>query len=178
MGVLGSKGSNALKYWGDILASAYANKSTADMWTAIRQTQATYGLAKPGADAIDVSVLRGYANKIANGAAAFASAAPTDSITPQMMGVAPFTAQDQAGIAATPTFQVRFQNIVQADDGTQTTVWQTSVFSPGTLPATVGELQDAIETDAGELAAQSDGGSINTPKGTSLGVANIEISVV
>lgn len=178
MGVLGNYGTNALKYYGSILASAYANLSTADMWTAIRTTQAQYNLPSPQASAPDVSVIRGYANRIVAGANAFAAANPEDSITADMMAVAPYTSNDLNAIAATPTYQVRYLNTVQADDGTTTQVWNTSVFTASDFPDTVGGLQDAIDTNAQELAAQGSASSATTPRGVSISTSNYEITLV
>lgn len=178
MGVLGKYGGNALKYYGSILASAYQNLSTADMWTAIRTTQAQYGLTTPGASAPDVSVIRGYANRIVAGAAAFDAADPGDSITSDMMAVAPYTMRDLNSISTNPIYQVRYLNTVQADDGTTTQVWNTSVFTAADFPDTVGGLTDAIQTNASELAAQGIDSSTTTPRGTSIGVSNIEITLV
>lgn len=178
MGVLGKYGGNALKYYGTILQSAYQNLSTADMWTAVRNTQQTYGLPTPQASAPDVSVIRGYANRIVAGAGAFAAAAPSDTITADMMAVAPYTSRDLNSISVNPVYQVRYQNTVQANDGTVTTVWNTSVFTAADFPGTVGALQDAINTNASEIAAQGSQGSTNTPQGTSVGTANYEITLV
>lgn len=178
MGVLGRFGTNALKYWANILNSAYAGDSTADMWTKIRNQQAEYGLDRPGASAPDVSVLRGFANRIVNGARAFAAAADTDTITDAMMAVAPYTANDLAGIATAPTYHVRYQNVIQAADGTITEVWNTSVFTAADFPGTVGELKDAIDTHATEIAAQGGASDSNTPRGTSLGTDFYEITLI
>jgi hypothetical protein len=178
MGVLGKYGGNALKYYGSILASAYANLSTADMWTAIRTTQAQYGLDRPGATAPDVSVIRGYANRIVNGAKALAQAAPADSITPDMMAVAPYTSRDLNAIATSPVYHVRYLNTVQSSDGTVTQVWNTSVFTAADFPDTVGALQDAIDTNAAELAAQGIDTSTTTPKGVSVATSDYEITLV
>lgn len=178
MSVLGQYGPNALKYWGSILASAYQGASTADMWTSIRQAQADYGLAKPGASAPDVSVLRGYANRIVAAAGNLAAAAPTDVITAAMTAIAPYTSSDLAGIAANPTYMVRFVNTVQAPDGSTIDVHQTAVFTAAQMPTTVGELQDAIDQNGVELAAQGSDQSSTTPRGTSLGTSQLEITVV
>ena len=178
MGVLGRYGSNALKYYGSILASAYENKSTADMWTSIRTAQANYGLPKPGASAPDVSVIRGYANRIVAGAQALATASESDAITSDMMAVAPYTSRDLNAIAVSPVYHVRFLNTVQADDGTVTQTWQTSVFTAADMPGTVGELADAINTNATELAAQGGASDSNTPRGVSVTTSNYEITLV
>lgn len=178
MGVLGKYGSNALKYWGSILASAYEGASTADMWDAVHADQQRYGLPKPGASAPDVSVLRGYANRIVAGAQALAEADPGDAITADMMAIAPYTANDLNGIAVNPTYHVRYLNTVEADDGTVTTAWQTSIFTAVDMPGTVGALADAINSDASELAAQGGQSTENTPRGVSVSTSNYEITLV
>jgi hypothetical protein len=178
VGVLGSYGPNALKYWGAILASAEQHLNVQDMWSAIRDLQAQYGLPAPGVTAPDVMVLRGYANRLVNGADALAAASPSDTILPAMMGVGPYTSSDLSGLAAQPTYQVRFLNQVQLADGTVSEVWQTAVFGASDMPQTVGDLQASIETGAGELAAQGSESSTTTPRGTSLGVSGISITVV
>ena len=178
MGVLGQYGPNALKYWGAILGSAEAGLSVADMWTQIRAVQQQYGLPAPGASAPDVMVLRGYANAIVNGSRALAAANPADSILGSMTGIGPYTASDVSGLAVNPTYQVRYSNTVQLNDGTTTSVWQTSVFTAADMPGTVGDLQAAIEQNASELAAQGSETSSTTPKGTSLGVTSLSITVV
>lgn len=178
MGVLGRYGGNALKYYGDILASAYANLSTADMWTAIRNTQATYGLPTPGASAPDVSVIRGYANRIVAGARNLAAADPGDLITADMMAVAPYTSRDLNAISTDPVYQVRYQSTVQASDGTVSTRWTTSVYNASQFPSTVGELNDAVFTDASELTAQAAQQTGGESGGTLLSVDNLEITLV
>ena len=178
MGVLGQYGPNALKYWGAILGSAEAGLSVAAMWDRIRAVQQQYGLPAPGASAPDVMVLRGYANAIVNGSRALAAANPSDTILPSMMGIGPYTSNDLAGLAANPTYQVRYLNTVQLNDGTTTDVWQTSVFTAANWPGTGADLQAAIEQNASELAAQGSETSSTTPKGISLGVAGLSITVV
>jgi hypothetical protein len=178
MGVLGKYGSNALKYFGSIMASAYAGDSTAGMWTSIRQTQAQYGLSRPGATAPDVSVIRGYANRIVAGARNLNNADDGDVITADMMAVAPYTSRNLNSISTNPIYQVRYQNTVQADDGTITTVWNTSVFTGTDFPGTVGALRDAISNDAAELAAQGSDASTTTPRGTSVSTGQLEITLV
>jgi hypothetical protein len=178
MGVLGKYGSSALKYYGDILASAYQNLSTADMWSAIRNTQATYGLPNTQTSVPDVSTIRGYANKIVNGARAFAAADPSDSITSDMMAVAPYTSGDLNSIATNPTYQVRYQVDVQASDGTVSTRWSISVYTAADFPDTVGGLIDSTNANAEEMAAQAAQQTGGESGGTSLGTSNHEITLV
>lgn len=178
MGVLGKYGGNALKYYSDIIGAAYANLNTSDMWAAIRAKATYYGLPSPQTTPPDVSTIRGYANRIVAGAQALARAAPTDSITADMMAVAPYTSRDLNAIAVNPVYHVRFQNTVQSSDGTVTQVWNTSVFTAADFPDTVGALRDAIDTNAAELAAQGKDISTTTPKGTSVATSNYEITLV
>src|SRR6267154_1979877 len=178
MGVLGTYGSSALKYYNKILNSAYANQSTADMWIGIHAQAAEYGLSSPQTQPPDVSVIRGFANRIVNGARALAAASPDDSITAAMMWTAPYTARTQQDIAVNPIYHVRYQNTVQAADGTISTRWATSVFTATDMPDTVGALQDAIDTNAAEMTAQAAQQTAGESGGTSLGTSNLEISLV
>ena len=178
MGVLDRYGSNALKYYGSILASAYEGLNTVDMWRGIHAAQEQYGLERPGASAIDATVIRGFANRIVAGARAFAAAADTDTITSDMMAIAPYTSRDRNAIAVSPVYHVRFKNTVQADDGTITETWQTSVFTAADMPGTVGGLTDSINDTATELAAQGGASDSNTPRGVSVSTSDYEITLV
>lgn len=176
-GVLGRYGASALKYWGSILASAYANASTADMWVAIRGAQQAYGLDRPGTSAPDVSVLRGYANRIANASRAFNGASRSDTLTSDMMAVAPYTSNDLNAIATTPTYQVRgFVSVTQAD-GTVTGNWMTMVYTGANMPGTVGGVIDSFTAQASDLTAAASG-QTGTPTGTLTSVSGFEIAVV
>lgn len=178
MSVLGSNGPAALKYWGTILASAYKRDSTADVYVGIRNSQAEYGLPTLQASVIDISVIRGFATRIANGARAFDAASPGDSITSSMMAVAPYTSNSYDAIAVNPTYQVRYQVTMAAPDGSISTVWSQSVYTTANFPGTVGELQDSVQFNATQTmanAAQQTGGASG---GTVLSTGSIEISVV
>lgn len=178
MGVLGKYGGAALKYWGDILASAYQNLSTADMWQAIHRTQQQYGLPKAGASAPDVSVIRGYANKVANASRLLNTSPDSATIGPDMMAIAPYTSRDYNAITTTPAYHVAFKNTVELADGTITEVWQTSVFTAADFPDTVGGLVAAIDTNAQELAAQAGESTSTTPRGKSLFTSNLQVLLV
>ena len=176
-GVLGRYGGSALKYWGSILASAYAGASTADMWTAIRGAQQAYGLDRPGTSAPDVSVLRGYANRIANAARSFGAANPGDALTSDMMSVAPYTLNDLNGIATAPTYHVRgFVTTAQAD-GSVTSNWMTMVYTGSNMPGTVGGVIDSFTSQASDLISAASG-QTGTPTGTLTNVSGFEITVL
>jgi hypothetical protein len=178
MGVLGRYGSNALKYYGSILASAYNNLSTADMWESVRAAQAQYGLPTPQASAPDVSVIRGYANRIVAGARNLAAADDGDVIAANMMAVAPYTSNDLNGIATNPTYQVRYQVTWQTSDGVTNQRWNTSVFTAANFPGTVGELRGTIDFNASELLAQAAQQTGGQSGGTLLNTSNLEITLV
>jgi hypothetical protein len=178
VGVLGRYGTSALKYYIDIISAAYANKNTSDMWVDIRARAADYGLPSPQTQAPDVSVIRGYANRIVNGARTLAAAQPSDTITSDMMAVAPYTSRDLNAISVDPVYQVRYQATIQGSDGTVSTRWSTSVYNATQFPSTVGELQDGITTDASEWVAQAAQQTGGESGGTLLGVGNLEITLV
>lgn len=178
MGVLGRYGSSALKYYGDILASAYAGLNATDMWAAIHRTQAQYGLPTAQTQPPDVSVIRGFAGKIVAGARRLAAADPGDVITADMMANAPYTSRDVNAITVDPVYQVRYESTLQAADGTVSTRWATTVFNASQFPSTVGGLRDAVFTDASELAAQAVQQTGGESGGTLLSVGNLEITLV
>ena|SRR5882762_1376661 len=178
MGVLGKYGGSALKYYGDILASAYQGLNVTDMWTSIRNTQATYGLPTTQTSVPDVQTIRGLANKIVNGARTLAAASGTDAITRDMMAVAPYTSRDLNAINTTPIYHVRYQVTVQASDGTVSNRWSFSVFTAADMPGTVGALRDATDTAAEEMTAQAAQQTGGESGGTSLGTSQHEITLV
>lgn len=178
MAFLDKYGGSALKYYQDILSAAYNNVSNTDMWNTIRSSAARYGFPSPQTQPPDVSKIRGWANKIVAGAQAFAAASPSDTITRDMMSYAPYSSRNAASIDTNPIYQVRYQNIIQASDGTISTVWSTSVYNAVNMPATVGGLVDAINTDAEEWAAQAAQQTAGESGGTSLGTQGHEITLV
>lgn len=178
MSVLGKYGGNALKYWGSILAAAYAGASNQDMWISIHANAAAYGLPSPQTQPPDVSVIRGYANRIVNASRALNTAAGTDAITPDMMAVAPYTASTAQDLAAAPTYHVRYLGTTQAADGTISTRDGFSVFTSADMPATVGGLQAAIDANHAEMVAQAAQQTGGASGGTSLGTSRLEITVV
>lgn len=178
MGVLGRYGTSALKYYGEIIAAAYANKNVTDMWADIRTRATQYGFPSPQTQPPDVSTIRGYANRIVNGARNLAAANDSDSITSDMMAVAPYTSNDLNGIAVNPTYQVRYQVTWQSSDGTQNTRWNTSVYTASNFPDTVGALRDHINFSASELLAQAAQQAGGQSGGTLLSTDNLEITLV
>jgi hypothetical protein len=167
-----------LKYWGNILAAAQSGATTQQLWDSIRASQQEYGLDTPGASASDIAVLRGYANRLMNSSVAYNSAAEDQAITADMMSMAPYTDRSAESVNTNPVYQVRFLNNIQLPDGSTVQSWQTSVFAAEDMPFTVGDLNSALQFNAQQLAQSGSESSSTTPKGTSLGVSSINISVV
>jgi len=178
MSILPRFGASALKYYHAILASAYEGLNTHDMWQKIYTAQNQYGLPTPQTQPPDVSVIRGFANKIVNGARTLARASNNDTITSDMMGYGAYTVNDYNTIAANPTYQVRYQVVWQKPDGTTETRWNTSVFTNTDFPDTVGELRTQIRFNADELIQQANQQVGGESGGTLLGTGSLEITVV
>lgn len=178
MGLLERFGGSALKYYQTILSAAYKNLSNSDMWAAIHRQAANYGLPSPQTQPPDASVIRGFANRIVNGARNLAAAQPTDTITSDMMWYAPYTSRDYNAITTDPKYQVRYKVFWQTSDGTINDRWNTSVFNASNFPGTVGELQDTIDFNASELLAQAAQQTGDKSGGTLLSTEQLEITLV
>lgn len=178
MGVLERFGGSALKYYQTILSAAYQNLSTSDMWAAIHRQAANYGLPSPQTQPPDASVIRGFANRIVNGARNLAAASDSDTITSDMMWTAPYTSRDYNAITTNPMYQVRYQVQWQTSDGTVNTRWNTSVFNASNFPSTVGDLRDTIDFNASELLAQAAQQTGDKSGGTLIGTSQLEITLV
>lgn len=178
MSILPRFGGSALKYWGTILTAAYQNLNNSDMWTAIHRQAANYGLPSPQTQPPDASVIRGFANRIANGARTLAGASNSDSILPTMMGYAPYTSRDQASIDTAPVYSVRYQMVYQDANGDVQTKWSQSIYTNANFPAKVGDLRVSIRTNAEEMVAQMAQKTGGASGGTLLGTGSLEISLV
>ena len=178
MGVLGRYGPSALKYYQTILSAAYQNINVQDMWTAIHRQSSNYGLPTPQTQPPDVSVIRGYANRIVNGARNLAAADDSNTITADMMYTAPYTSRDQQSIAVNPIYSVRYQVTWTNPDGVTNSRWNTSVFTATNFPGTVGELRDTINFNASELLAQAAQQAGGQSGGTLVSTQNLEITLV
>lgn len=178
MGVLERFGGSALKYYQTILSAAYQNLNNSDMWAAIHRQAANYGLPTPQTQPPDASVIRGFANRIVNGARTLAAASDGDVITSDMMAIAPYTANDYNTITTNPTYSVRYKVTWQTPDGVENSRWNTSVYSASTFPDTVGGLRDSINFNASELLAQAAQQIGGQSGGTLIGTSNLEITLV
>jgi len=139
----------ALAYWPQIELAAAERMTTADLWSTIQDAAEELGLSSPGVTLRGVSQLRSIATQIQASGRRLETLADAADLTGQHIAEAPWS-RSMAEQNALGIYQVRYQHTTLTADGPETN-WRTSVFY-GQLPGTVGELRDAIEEDAGQLA--------------------------
>ena len=164
------------RYWNEIYHGAAVRTSTEDLFAAIRQRADTLGLPSVGVGANVISQLRSYASRMTTSAYRLNAASPESILDGRMLAEAPWS-RSTAAQNAMSVYHVGFDHTIQDDEGNLKTVRQTIVI-PGSLPSTVGELQDLIAGEAALLASESPGTSNTSPHGTSISVENLAITVV
>jgi hypothetical protein len=127
-------------------------------YTATRLQQAAAYIADnleidlPFSTYTSLSVLYGYAKRMSNASDAVHSADEEDYIQAQHIAVPPW-ARDQQAMNTNPIHHVQYMFTYLDENGFAQTEYKTSVFEyPQQLPATIGELKDAITEDAQALA--------------------------
>jgi len=163
-------------YWPQIYGGAAAGLSTSDLFANIRQRASDLGLPSVGIGASVISTLRSYASRMVSTANKLNASDPTTPISAGLIAQPPWS-RSLAEQSSMPVYNVGFLHTVQTDEGETLSVWQTMVFT-GTIPSTVGELQDAVASEAQRLASEATGDSKGTPRGTSLGVSQLNITAV
>lgn len=151
MSDLSDHGKRAMAYWPFIDQAGRERWTTERLWGAIREAHANSDVPLPMATVRGVSELRSYAGRIRETSAALDRADPAHTLDRRFMAEAPW-ARDLAERNASPLYQVRFQHTV-VREGVETTEWRTSMIYGHDFPSTVGELNDALELDAAEMAA-------------------------
>lgn len=136
-------------FWGTAQAAAREGYTTAQYWQALNEHAQSLGLDRPEISAIDASRLRGQAGRGLRAAQALQGSELNTAITGDMISVAPYS-RDLASRNSYGQWQVRFAHTVIGEEG-EDTQYRSVVFS-GQLPYTVGELMDAVEGDAIEMA--------------------------
>lgn len=139
----------AMAYWGVIEQATRDRLGTAEIWQAIREQAAASGLDSPGVTAQDVSRLRGLAGNVRATSARLENADTGYALDSTMIARAPW-ARPLAERNTLPLYQVRFEHTTE-NNGETTTEWRTVMFR-NTLPTTVGELIDALQQDAEQMA--------------------------
>lgn len=142
----------ALGFWGVIEHATAQRLPTAELWRALRDAAGAAEGEPLGFGAADVSVIRGYANRIATSAAAFNTSDPGVAVDASMVAQAPWARPPDVQNAA-PRYQVRYLANTLDPSGNPAQEWRTSMFS-GQLPTTVQGVLDAVEQDAIGVAAE------------------------
>lgn len=141
----------ALGYWWDLVAGAAQQG-----FTAAETVQLANGIAKDLGGSLSfqentaISQLYGYARRIENAGNSFTSASPDKFIDSSMIADAPW-ARVESEQNAYPIYNVKFTYTYLDSAGNEISTTKTSVFKNG-LPATVGELTQAVLDDAESLA--------------------------
>lgn len=149
MSELGLNNPQSLQYWGSIEGAVRSGANTQGVWDAIRSAQASLGNSAPGIDIRDVSKMRSSAVGVRESARQFGNADGLSPVLGSYMATAPW-ARDLSDRNTLGMWQVRFEHTF-TDNGIERTAWRTTMFQ-GTLPPTVGDLQDAVDQDAQEMA--------------------------
>lgn len=139
----------AMAYWPQIEGSAARHDTTASLWASINAAAAELGLTSPGVSAIAVNRLRAMATGIQRRSDQLAALPNSKRLTSGLVSQAPWS-RSLAEQRALPKFQARFQHTF-TKNGDSVTEWRTSVWD-GKLPRTIGQLRDAIDLDAQNMA--------------------------
>lgn len=167
MSDLSPEARQALAYWGVIERAARERMTTADLWSGIRQAAADLGLEAPGVTARGVAQLRGIAGGVQASSRNLARTDREFSLEARHVAQAPWSRPPELQNALA-MHQVRFLHTTMTPTGEQSE-WRTVVMTGG-LPATVGDLVDAVEGDAIELARKYGGDHV--------GVSGLQILAV
>lgn len=148
----------ALAYWGEIEYAAANRLTTADLWASLRAAAAELGQESPGVTVQQVNEVRHLATGIQAASRRLERIDPSSSIRDgRLIAEAPWS-RSLAERSALPMYQVRYQHTVDGPNGVET-AWRTSTFR-GELPRTLGDLQDAIDEDAENLADKYGGAHV------------------
>lgn len=142
-------GARASVFWGTAQKAAREGYTTAQYWDALKAHAESLGLESPEISAVQASRLRGRAGAGLRAANTLQGSPLDTAITGDMISLAPYS-RDLASRNAYGQWQVRFAHTVNVD-GEEQSEYRSVVFT-GQLPYTVGELQDAVEQDAIQLA--------------------------
>jgi hypothetical protein len=142
-----------LPYWGIIVTSVAQRASTADLWAAVRAGAQIEGNQLTGVRVQDMNVLRSIAASQQRSISSLQSLLPGNALDARNIGrdLSSRSLQDQS---LAPRWIVRFEHDVVVQGQLQT-LWRSSVFE-GQLPSTKGDLMNALESDAAELAKDYD----------------------
>lgn len=154
----GPEDNPAYAYWPQIEYAAARRMPTADLWATLRDAAAELGLDSPGVTVQQVNQVRSWATGIQAASRRLERLDPSYSISDgHLIAEAPW-ARSPGEREALPMYQVRYEHTVDGPNGPETN-WRVSTFR-GSLPRTLGDLQDAIEEDAENLADKYGGAHV------------------
>lgn len=141
-----------MAYWGAIQVAASERGGMSGVWNAIREQAAAVPGGAPLPPFLGVNEAYAAAVRLRNAGEALGAALELEqrtglpqSIGPGMMSYAPWS-RPLDEIATFAKYQVRFNATFTALDGSQFSQWLTASFTAADMPATAGELADALAT--------------------------------
>lgn len=138
--------------WNDIIWAVSHGYTTTDTVSAFANVARDLGGGLSFAESGAIATLYGYANRMQHAADAFQAASLEDQIMPEHIGVPPW-ARDEQVMNTAPIWHATFLYEAVDADGNVISEYRTTVFEM-TLPDTVGELADDIQSDAEAMAAK------------------------
>lgn len=143
----------ALGYWWNLISDAARGGFTVtDTVTAASDIAATVGRTVSFAENQAISTLYSFARQEVNAGNAFLAGEPGQGITASMISTPPY-ARDLQEQNTYPLYHVKFEYTYIDQAGNTITSFRTSAF-PDQLPATIGELTQAVLDDAEGMAAK------------------------
>lgn len=155
-----------MEFWGSIQSAVTQHGSTQELWQAIRTQSELTGRAIPAGAFLAANQLRSLAVGIRTASEALADLTPSEAITGQVIGQAPYGRSLETQALA-PAWEVRFLNHLMVE-GEEEAVWNTTYFY-GNLPATVEELNREVLGEAQTLASHYE--SLGT-----MGISNLQVN--
>lgn len=173
---LSDAGKAVLQYWGAISSAVESRADTAAVVQSIRDREGIPEGPIPGFTLQGLNEIRSAAVSVRTAEQSFGAALADSQRTGQavaidssMMAVAPWARGEQV-LTAMATYQVQFQVQTLNALGEAESTWLTAMYPGGILPATTGELIDALGT-YGQLS-----GSL--PQGDFAGIGDVRIMAV
>lgn len=133
----------ARAYSGIVQAAVAVRASTADIWAAIRDAQATAERTYPQVSLQEVNSLRSWAASNRNAMERLATAGTGATLTGDMVGI-DLSARTAVARAAAPEYWVRLQLSGVDETGNETTKWLT-ITTLRELPVTVTDLYTQLD---------------------------------
>lgn len=144
---------SALGRWWDVVSRAgYGGYQTTDVISAASDIAQQEGRSLAFSESSAIATLFGYARRMSNAADFVQSLDESAVITPEAISTPPW-ARDEVEQLTLPIWHVHFDLTAIDETGNVTTSRKVSVFRM-TLPETLGEILDGVNTDAEAMSAK------------------------